>query len=79
MKKLVLGAIGFYQRAVSPAIGGASACRFTPTCSEYAKEAVERFGVLKGCWLATCRIAKCNPWGGSGYNPVPEERRSEIK
>ena len=48
--------------------------RFTPTCSAYAIEALERFGVLKGTGLAVWRILRCNPWGGHGYDPVPEKK-----
>lgn len=46
-------------------------CRYTPTCSEYAMQAVKKYGPLKGIWLAIKRISKCHPWGGHGYDPVP--------
>lgn len=46
-------------------------CRFTPTCSEYARQAIEKYGVLKGGWLAIKRISKCHPWHEGGYDPVP--------
>lgn len=59
----------FYQRCVSPFTP--PACRFTPTCSEYARQALVKHGPLKGPWLAIRRILRCNPWGGSGYDPVP--------
>lgn len=61
--------IRFYQIAISPLLP--SACRFTPTCSQYAVEALRRHGPLKGGWLALRRICRCHPWGGSGYDPVP--------
>ncbi|HET7039465.1 MAG TPA: membrane protein insertion efficiency factor YidD [Gemmatimonadales bacterium] len=57
-----------YQVAASPF---PSPCRFTPTCSSYALEAVRRYGALRGGWLALRRIARCHPWGGSGHDPVP--------
>jgi hypothetical protein len=60
--------IRFYQFAISPLIG--PKCRFTPTCSQYAKEALQKYGPLKGSWLAIKRIGRCNPWGGHGYDPV---------
>lgn len=62
-------AIKGYKYALSPMLG--RACRFEPSCSAYALEAVERHGALKGGWLAVRRIARCHPWGGSGYDPVP--------
>lgn len=61
----------FYKKAISPLLPGA--CRFTPTCSEYAMQALRRYGLLKGGWLALWRILRCNPWGGSGYDPVPDD------
>lgn len=61
--------IVFYQRCISPVTP--PACRFTPTCSEYARQAIVRHGPLKGLWLAVRRILRCHPWGGSGYDPVP--------
>ena len=59
----------FYRYAISPLTP--PSCRYTPTCSAYAIEAVKKHGVLKGGWLAAKRILSCNPWGGSGYDPVP--------
>ncbi|WP_147204620.1 membrane protein insertion efficiency factor YidD [Segetibacter aerophilus] len=61
--------IKFYQLAISPILG--QKCRYTPTCSHYAKEALEKHGFFKGFWLAIKRIVSCNPWGGQGYDPVP--------
>jgi putative membrane protein insertion efficiency factor len=61
--------IRFYQRFISPLFP--PACRFTPTCSQYAVEALQKHGPLKGLWLAVRRLLRCHPWGGSGYDPVP--------
>ncbi len=68
--KLFLGMIGVYQKMISPFTP--SSCRFQPTCSNYAKTAIERFGPWKGGWLAIKRISKCHPLGSYGYDPVPE-------
>ena len=62
--------IRFYQIAISPLLG--PSCRFTPTCSEYARQALLKHGPVKGLWLAVRRILRCHPWGGSGYDPVPD-------
>lgn len=61
--------IKIYQKIISPVLG--PQCRFTPTCSNYALEALKKYGVFKGTWLAVKRISKCHPWGGKGYDPVP--------
>ena len=61
--------IRFYQTAISPY--APPSCRFTPTCSEYARQALVKHGPIKGLYLAVWRILRCNPWGGSGYDPVP--------
>jgi uncharacterized protein len=61
--------IKFYQYVISPALG--PKCRFTPSCSQYALEALKKYGVIKGGWLAIKRISRCHPGGGSGYDPVP--------
>ena len=61
--------IRFYQLYLSPLLG--PSCRFTPTCSEYARQAILKHGPIKGLVLAIWRILRCNPWGGSGYDPVP--------
>jgi putative membrane protein insertion efficiency factor len=61
--------IKIYQFGISPMLG--PKCRFTPTCSQYAVEALKKHGVIKGTWLAAKRISKCHPGGGSGYDPVP--------
>ncbi|MEE0948732.1 MAG: membrane protein insertion efficiency factor YidD [Bacteroidales bacterium] len=61
--------IRFYQTAISPHTP--AACRYTPTCSQYALEAIKKYGPFKGGFLAIKRILRCHPWGGSGYDPVP--------
>ncbi|MBR6263996.1 MAG: membrane protein insertion efficiency factor YidD [Prevotella sp.] len=69
LKWLLMLPILFYQRCVSPFTP--PSCRFTPTCSEYARQALAKYGPFKGTWLAVRRILRCHPWGGSGYDPVP--------
>lgn len=61
--------VRFYQLCISPLTP--ASCRFTPTCSQYALEALRRHGPLRGSWLTLRRLARCHPWGGSGYDPVP--------
>ena len=61
--------IRVYQYTLSPFIG--RNCRYTPTCSNYGIEAIKKYGAVKGGWLTLKRILSCNPWGGSGYDPVP--------
>ena len=79
MKFLVRLLIRFYQIAISPILhwvgGPGSGCRFTPSCSEYFLAAVERHGVIRGCFLGFKRIARCGPWGGHGHDPVPPAKR----
>ena len=67
----MIQAIRFYRRAVSPLMR--PCCRFTPTCSEFAAGAIDRYGALSGGWLALKRILRCHPFGGQGHDPVPEE------
>ena len=67
--KLLIGLIKLYQVTLSPLIG--RACRYTPTCSNYGIEAIRKYGPIKGSWLTLKRVLSCNPWGGSGYDPVP--------
>jgi len=69
VRALVLGLIRLYQLTLSPWLG--RQCRYDPTCSKYAAEAIERFGVTRGVWLAAKRLGRCHPWGRSGYDPVP--------
>jgi putative membrane protein insertion efficiency factor len=73
VRALLLGSIRLYQLTLSPWLG--LQCRYEPTCSKYAAEALARFGVCRGVWLAAKRIGRCHPWGGSGYDPVPAEDR----
>lgn len=66
---LMILLIRVYQYTLSPFIG--RNCRYTPTCSNYGIEAIKKYGAIKGGWLTLKRILSCNPWGGSGYDPVP--------
>ncbi len=68
-RRALMGLIWLYQNTLSPALP--KSCRYEPTCSRYAYTALERYGVVKGTWLAAVRLARCQPWGGSGYDPVP--------
>lgn len=69
LAKLMLALIAFYRTSISPLTP--PACRYTPTCSQYAQEAIRKYGPFKGGWLAFKRILRCHPFGGSGYDPVP--------
>lgn len=73
MKKVIVSIllipIYFYRKLISPMLP--PTCRFTPTCSQYAIEALKKYGPIKGLYLAIRRILRCHPWGGSGYDPVP--------
>lgn len=75
MSWVLIKLLRVYQVVVSPVLHSlfpvVSGCRFTPTCSQYAMEAVQTQGVVRGLWLATRRLARCHPWGGHGYDPVP--------
>ncbi|MCH3973146.1 MAG: membrane protein insertion efficiency factor YidD [Oscillospiraceae bacterium] len=73
MKKLIIKLLHFYQRNLSPLHG--PCCRYYPTCSNYAIQAVERFGPLKGGLLALWRLLRCNPFSKGGFDPVPEKKQ----
>ena len=74
LKKIIIALIRFYQLALSPL--KQPPCRFSPTCSQYSIEAIERFGVIKGTYLSVRRILKCHPFHEGGYDPVPEKWKS---
>jgi hypothetical protein len=71
-----------YQYTISPVFsflaGPGSGCRFTPTCSQYFLEAVETFGVVRGTWMGLKRLARCHPWGGQGFDPVPRDSAHHL-
>jgi putative membrane protein insertion efficiency factor len=71
LRKIFILPVRLYQYFISPWLGGN--CRFQPTCSEYTIQAINEWGVLKGTWLGIRRISKCHPWGGHGYDPVPQK------
>lgn len=73
---MMLGVIRFYRKGISPFTP--PSCRFTPSCSAYAQEAVERRGSLRGGWLAFRRVLRCHPWGGWGYDPVPVDTTERL-
>jgi putative membrane protein insertion efficiency factor len=66
---IILLPVYFYRACISPLTP--PSCRYTPTCSHYGIEAIKKYGAIKGGWLTFKRILSCNPWGGSGYDPVP--------
>lgn len=68
LKILMISLIRFYQLCISPLLG--NNCRYYPTCSQYAIEAIEKKGIIKGSWLAVKRICRCHPWHDGGYDPV---------
>jgi putative membrane protein insertion efficiency factor len=74
MKWVAIKLLEIYKRWISPALP--RSCRFVPSCSEFAMEALYGHGIVRGSWLALLRIARCNPLGGSGYDPVPEPAAS---
>jgi len=69
LSKIVVLLIRVYQLSISPFLG--ANCRYSPTCSQYSLEAIEKYGPFKGTWLAIKRISSCHPWGGHGHDPVP--------
>jgi len=69
VRKIAIFPVLVYQYTISPLFP--ASCRYTPTCSQYAKEAILKHGVFKGGWMAIKRIISCNPWGGHGHDPVP--------
>ena len=77
MKAILLGLIRLYQKTLSPY--WPMACRYAPSCSHYAYEAVQGHGLWKGIRMALRRLWRCQPWGGRGYDPVPPSRRASVK
>lgn len=69
LRKIADKLVRFYQLTFSSLVG--SCCRFQPTCSEYAREAIKKYGILKGGWLTVKRLSRCHPWAKGGYDPVP--------
>ena len=76
-RRFLIAQVRFYQKHISPALP--SCCRYMPTCSQYAIEAIEKRGAFVGLFLAARRILRCNPWGGFGYDPVPERTRKKRR
>ncbi len=74
MKGILIGCIKLYQKTP---FSSHKTCRYTPTCSNYAIEALEKYGTFKGSYLTIKRILRCNPWGSFGYDPVPNLRRKK--
>lgn len=67
--RALIAVIGVYRAVISPILP--NACRYTPTCSDYAQQALRKYGAIKGSWLAARRLLRCHPWGGFGEDPVP--------
>jgi putative membrane protein insertion efficiency factor len=81
VNKLIISALKIYKKFISPVLERVfgKACRFTPTCSEYIIVALEKFGTKRGLKLGVKRVLKCHPWGGSGYDPVPNINKQTSK
>ena len=77
MRTLLIGCIKLYRYALSPYLG--QRCRFTPSCSAYALEAVERHGAARGSWLAAKRLGRCHPFCAGGYDPVPSDSAGALR
>lgn len=75
-QRLLIGLIEFYRNMISPL--RPPSCRFTPTCSQYAVDALTEYGLLRGTWLACVRLAKCGPWHRGGWDPIPERPDAAI-
>ena len=75
-ERFLIGVVRFYQAVISP--WTPPSCRFTPTCSAYAIEAIEKHGAARGSWLAFRRIGRCHPWGGHGFDPVPRNHEGRL-
>jgi putative membrane protein insertion efficiency factor len=73
----LLGLVWVYRFLVSPWLG--NNCRYTPSCSQYALDALRLHGAFRGSWLAMKRIGRCHPWGGSGYDPIPEKKDDPVE
>ena len=69
LQRILVSVVRTYRAAVSPWLP--AACRFQPTCSHYAEQAVERYGCVRGSWLTVKRLSRCHPFGGAGYDPIP--------
>ena len=73
---ILIALVKFYQYSISPLFP--SSCRYTPTCSSYMVEAIQKHGPFRGGWMGIKRFARCHPWGGSGYDPVPEKEEKQC-
>ena len=74
----MLKSVDFYRRAISPYKGGPT-CKYIPSCSQYARTAIERYGAVQGARMAAWRLMRCNPWSKGGYDPVPEDPSITMK